>query len=118
MKRVIINNNYKNEKTLTTEQYKDKLKQQKIDEEFDKLIEIQQQKQAKLQLQMEEQQNFKNLVTQLSDCEAELYISEQKYKEKLLDNDTLKSELDDIKNLINTLKIKYTKLINKLEQMV
>ena len=79
-KRITLNPYFMDEKTMTPEQYLEKLKQEALDKEFDELAKENNKRIAEEQLKQEKQEELKLLMRTLWDCEDELYIAEELYK--------------------------------------
>ena len=116
-KRITLNPYFMDEKTMTPEQYLEKLKQEALDKEFDELAKENNKRIAEEQLKQEKQEELKLLMRTLWDCEDELYIAEELYKNMLIDSDSTKAQKDDLSKFIKSTKIKQSKIRSKLDQL-
>ena len=116
-KRITLNPYLMDERTMTPEQYLEKLKQEALDKEFDELARLNAEKQAQEELVKEEREKLANTIKQICDCEDELAIAEDIYSNMLMDTDTTKAQKEDMSKFIKNTKIKYSKLQHQLEKM-
>lgn len=105
-------------KSMTTQEYLNKIKAEQFDEEFDKAVLEATKKRAEIEAKKEHEQEFVNLMTKLSDIESELDIAEKLYKENIFNVDVTKHEREEIVKHIKYLKVQQTKTENKIKSFL
>lgn len=118
MNKVLKNNYTQIGKTMTTQEYLEKRKQDLFDKEFDELLKRNSEEKAKQQAEKEKQERFAKLVSTLNDCEAELEIMEDLYKQWLINPDIITSEKEKLKQEIKNITIKYTKTKHQIDDII
>jgi len=105
-------------KTMTAQEYLEKRKQDLFDKEFDELLKHNAEEKAKQQAEKEKQERFAKLISTINDCEAELEIMEDMYKQWLMNPDITTAEKDKLKQDIKNTTVKYTKTKHQLDDIM